>query len=101
MVQVCSSPGGEARDSGAALADGASSATGVIAMAPSASESAPSGMGLVLGDGGLEALEVFPLLLHLLFHPLPGRCAGLVFVTPLEVLQLTSELSLEPLNMVQ
>ena len=39
MVQVCSSPGGEARDLGVVLADGASSVTGVIAMAPSASES--------------------------------------------------------------
>ena len=30
MVQVCSSPGGEVRDSGVALAGGASSATGVM-----------------------------------------------------------------------
>ena len=62
---------------------------------------APSEVGLVLGDGGLETLEVFPLLLHLLLHPPLGRCAGLVFASLLEVLQLPSELSLEPLKMVQ
>ena len=61
----------------------------------------PSEAVLILGDGGLKAFEVFPPLLHLPLYLLPGRFLRLVFVSPIEVLQLPSELSPELLNIVQ
>ena len=52
MERVCSSPRGEVRDSGAALAGGASSTTGVIAMVPLAlgSDQSSSLTGAFLGQ---------------------------------------------------
>ena len=62
---------------------------------------APSEVGLVLRDGGFKTFEIFLPLLHLLLYPPLGRWVGLVFASPLEVLQLPPKPSLEPLNMVQ
>ena len=61
MVQVCSPPRGEARDSGVVLADGVLSPTGVIAMAPSASELDESSSWLPLRqDSYLEMVALRP-----------------------------------------
>ena len=61
----------------------------------------PSEAGFVLGDGNAEAFKVFPPPVHLLLNPLLRRFDRLPFVSLSEVIELSLELSMAPLEVIQ
>ena len=67
----------------------------------------PQGLGgcskreLILGDGGLKTFEVSPPPLHILLHFLLGGFLRLTFASLREVIELSSEPSLELPNIIQ
>ena len=60
---------------------------------------APSEVGFVMGDGNPEVLDVLLPQVYLPFNPLLSKLVGLLSASLNEVIQLSSDLSMAPLEL--